>query len=95
MKQRLHSSQEKQTCNTQEGTELVGTLHLFHLFHFFFFHSLSLSASLARLPPPDLVIFCIIMTPGLAVWTASGRARPDNSTEHNTGESVKVKYSSK
>lgn len=32
---------------------------------------------LAR-PPPDLVI---MMTPGLAAWTASGRARPDNNTE--------------
>lgn len=32
---------------------------------------------LAR-PPPDLVI---IMTPGLAAWTASGRARPDKNTE--------------
>lgn len=32
---------------------------------------------LAR-PPPDLVI---MMTPGLAAWTASGRARPDHNTE--------------
>lgn len=30
------------------------------------------------------------MTPGLAIWTASGRAHPDNNTKHNAGKLVQT-----
>lgn len=79
VRQLLYFLTKDQTWNPEEGTESLQAHGTF--VYSLLFHPLSLLASAALLPPPDLVSFYIIMTPGLAVGTASGRAHPDENTK--------------
>ena len=86
----LYSLQEKKYLEQKIEHRALQACSILFVCSFSSFCSLSLSLLLlfsllsslfSLLSPPTLVLFCIIMTPGLAAWTASGRARPDDNTQ--------------